>query len=335
LPDLLYPNFVYDKKRNRREISQRTRSFIALSNENFRFLDEYPKLDYYQCKELSMIINGEEINEARTFSFTPSEAKQYFIACNLKLVRNIVSDYSLKYIKVEPEDLFQMGVLGLIRAVEKWDHEREFLFSTYATWWIRQSLSREYSNTSDLIRVPIHMLEIQPKVVDYIDKYTEFFGRGPDIAEACDALEIQEYQYVNALNSIFEYQSLTDILNSDGELSVRPAVSQDSDTSNLDPESMVSETLLRQHLEQVLWGLTDREATIIIERFGLDSGVPATLDEIAKLFSLTRERIRQIESKTFSKLRHPSRTEHLKDFLDIDSSAIGHLSCENQYSDFE
>ncbi len=323
---ILYPNFVLDKKRNRRELSNRAKSFIKLSSDKYKFLNDFPKLDYYECRELSLILNNEDRIEESKYSFSAEEAKQYFISCNLKLVRNIACDYSLKYSTTDPEDLFQMGVIGLIRAVEKWDHEREFLFSTYATWWIKQSISRECMNTSDLIRIPVHMLELQPKVVDYYEKYVEFFGREPDLSEACDALEIEEYQLRNVLDSLFIIVPLAEATGFEGELVSRTAITQNVDSSNLDPDSLVSLTLLRENLDQVLWGLTSREASIVVERFGLDSGQCATLDEIGILHGVTRERIRQIEKKIFEKLRHPSRSEFLRDYLEIDCSTFGHLS---------
>jgi RNA polymerase primary sigma factor len=331
----IFPNFVLNKKRNRRDLSTRAKSFIALSGENYSFLNDFPKLDYFECKELSQIMNGEEIEGARKYSLTPAEAKDLFISSNLKLVRNIASDYSASFNMVDPEDLFQMGIIGLIRAVEKWDPEREFLFSTYATWWIKQSISREYMNTCDSIRIPVHLMEIRKKVLDYIEKYDDFFGRKPDSLEACDALEIEESQYINVLNSVFEYISLGDVLNSEGELEQRVALTQESDNSNLDPAELFLETLFGWSLAFLLAGIPSREAGVISERYGLDSGQPATLDQIGLLHGVTRERIRQIEAIALKKLRDPSRSDHLRYLLEVDNCAIGHQTYLSRKIDSE
>lgn len=278
-------------------------------------------------------MNGEEIEGVCKYSLTPAEAKDLFISCNLRLVRNIACDYSAPFNTVDPEDLFQMGIIGLIRAVEKWDPEREFLFSTYATWWIKQSISREYMNTCDTIRIPIHLIETRKKVLDYIEKYDDFFGRKPDLLEACDALEIEESQYINVLNSVFEYISLSDVLNLEGELEHRVALTQESDNSNVDPAELFLETLFGWSLAFLLAGIPSREAGVISERYGLDSGQPATLEQIGFLHGVTRERIRQIEAIALKKLRDPARSEHLRYLLEVDSSAIGHQTYREK--DFE
>lgn len=278
-------------------------------------------------------MNGEKIEGVCKYSLDPAEAKDLFISCNLKLVRNIACDYSASFNTVDPEDLFQMGIIGLIRAVEKWDPGREFLFSTYATWWIKQSITREYMNTCDSIRIPIHLIDIRKKVLDYIEKYDDFFGRKPDLLEACDALEIEESQYINVLNSVFEYISLRDILNSQGELEHKVALTQESDNSNVDPADIFLETLFGWSLAVLLAGIPSREAGVISERYGLYSGQPATLEQIGILHGVTRERIRQIEAIALKKLRDPARSEHLRYLLEVDSSAIGHQTYREK--DFE
>jgi RNA polymerase primary sigma factor len=323
--EALFPNFVNDSRRNRRDLSFRAKGFITLSDTNYKFLDRFPKLDYFECKELAQIIKGEDVEGPRKFDLDIEEAKQYFISCNLKLVRNIACDHAIKFPDTDVEDLFQMGIFGLIRAVEKWDYEREFLFSTYATWWIKQSISRENSNTQELIRVPIHMMELRQKVSDYLEKYLDFFGCHPEQTEACDALEIEPYQYQNAIESMHEVIPLRTVLNKNGEIRERPEEFEYCSNSNIDPFELLFDCLLEEQFMDLLELLTPREADVIRERYALDRDYSMTLAEIGDVHGVTRERIRQIEKIALTKLRSPEVLEILRYFLEFDVSKIGHI----------
>ena len=273
----------------------------------------YPVLSFSECKDLSLMMsNGDE-----TYSDTQKrEARELFINSNLKLVRQISLGYMKKYPQTPVEDLFQMGVIGLIRAVEKWDPFREFQFSTYATWWIRQSITRYVMNEEGFIRLPIHMHEKVSKFLVYQEHYLDFFNILPSDQEASDALEIPLKEFMNIKAAVFLMERIQDYSRQDGELRVRAILPNSFDESTFHPFLLVEKGLLQEQLNAVLKGLTSREERIIRLRFGLVDGIPKTLDEIGKVFGVTRERIRQIENKAMNKLRHPSRSHTLRDYLD-------------------
>ena len=272
-------------------------------------LFNHPILTYEECKELSEIMVSGNAKEALA-------AKQKFVLCNLKLVRQIALGYRKTYSSVEIEDLFQMGVIGLIRATEKWDPSREFMFSTYATWWIRQSLTRNATDFGSLIRIPVHMKERINKVEEYLENYSEFFGFDPENLEAADALQISEKEYLQIKEAMFSFTSMNSITGRNSEL-IREVVNPNIEENDFcDPTILVERDLFVEQLNSVLDTLSEREAGVISRRFGVNCDRPMTLDEIGKIYGVTRERIRQIESKCMSKLRHPSRSEVLKDYLD-------------------
>lgn len=265
-------------------------------------------LTYEECKELSDIIASDNAEEALA-------AKQKFVMCNLKLVRQIALGYRKTYPSVEIEDLFQMGVIGLIRATEKWDPSREFMFSTYATWWIRQSLTRNATDFGSLIRIPVHMKEKIYKVEEYLENYNEFFGFDPEDLEAADALEISEKEYLQITEAIYSFSSIHSITNRNSELSCNVVYPNIQESDFCDPSSLIERNMFVEQLNNILDTLTEREAGVISRRFGVNCDGSMTLDEIGKIYGVTRERIRQIESKCMTKLRHPSRSRVLKDYL--------------------
>jgi RNA polymerase primary sigma factor len=272
-------------------------------------LFNHPILTYEECKELSDIMVSDNTEEALA-------AKQKFVMCNLKLVRQIALGYRKTYPNVEIEDLFQMGVIGLIRATEKWDPSREFMFSTYATWWIRQSLTRNATDFGSLIRIPVHMKERIYKVEEYLENYNEFFDFDPEDLEAADALEISEKEYLQIKDAIHSFISINSITDRNSELSRSVVFPNIEENSICDPSSLVERTFFAEQLNSVLDTLSEREAGVISRRFGVNCDGPMTLDDIGKIYGVTKERIRQIESKCMTKLRHPSRSQVLKDYLD-------------------
>ena len=272
-------------------------------------LFSHPILTYEECKELSEVMVSGNAEEALA-------AKQKFVLCNLKLVRQIALGYRKTYSSVEIEDLFQMGVIGLIRATEKWDPSREFMFSTYATWWIRQSLTRNATDFGSLIRIPVHMKERIYKVEEYLENYSEFFGFDPEDLEAADALQISEKEYLQIKDAIFSFTSMNSIIGRNSELTLEILNPNIEESDFCDPVTLVERGNFVEQLNSVLDTLSEREAVVISRRFGVNCDSPMTLDDIGKIYGVTRERIRQIESKCMTKLRHPSRSQVLKDYLD-------------------
>ena len=280
----------------------------------------HPVLSYSECKKLSEIFHN---NDGFFSEINKKDARDLFINSNLKLVRQISLGYIKRYDKTPIEDLFQMGVVGLIRAVDKWDPDREFLFSTYATWWIRQSISRLAMDEEDFIRIPIHMQERVNKFLSYQEQYLDFFNCLPDDQEGSDALEIGLQEYLNISSAIYSFERIQDVSRRDGELERFATIPHCLDEFLSEPFILIERTLLAEQLDAVLGGITCREARIIRLRYGLVDGIPKTLDEIGKEIGVTRERVRQIEAKTMNKLRHPSRSMSLRDYLDMED-----FSCE-------
>ncbi len=290
-------------------------------------LFEHPILSFERCSELSEIINADDKEDA-------DAAKKEFVRCNLKLVRQIALGYRKTYPEVEIEDLFQMGVIGLIRATEKWDPLREFMFSTYATWWIRQSITRNAMDFGSMIRIPVHMKERLDKVQLYLENYNEFFGFDPEPLEAADSLQITLQEYKQIRESDFSFVSLRKVLDDSSELSIYATNSNIESKSICDSFKLVEWDNFVEQLNNVLATLTDREAGVVSMRFGINCDAPMTLEEIGKIYGVTRERIRQIESKAMTKLRHPSRSLTLKDYLEGFDFEVHHVPGELHQNNF-
>jgi RNA polymerase primary sigma factor len=275
-------------------------------------------LSFEDAKQLSEILKGTSVtNEFEGIAITPQMARELLIRRNLKLVRQIALSMRNTFNNVEIEDLFQSGTLGLMRAVEKWDPDREFQFSTYATWHIRQAISRFTLDNYYTIRIPIHLVDKLVRVKRYLIQYIDFFNCEPEVIEAADALEISVSEYLNCREAIFFYSSY------ESELQRNPGVIEgvyiQLEKCELfgNPSDIVDFNLLSEDLNAILSTLAEREAGVIALRFGLVNGKCHTLDEIGKIYGVTRERIRQIESKVMAKLRHPARSELLREYLDL------------------
>ena len=273
-------------------------------------LDDPVRMYLKEIGRIKLLTPEEEQEIAKKMAEGDEDARKRMSEANLRLVVSIAKRYVGRGMQLL--DLIQEGNLGLMKAVEKFDYTKGYKFSTYATWWIRQSITRAIADQARTIRIPVHMVETINRVLRTSHSMVQKLGREPTTKEIADELHIEESKVEEVLKIAQEPVSLETPIGEEEDSHLGDFI-QDDEASQ--PSEEASYTLLREQLEEVLSTLTPREEQVLRMRFGLTDGKPHTLEEVGKEFDVTRERIRQIESKALRKLRHPSRSKKLRDFL--------------------
>ena len=273
-------------------------------------LDDPVRMYLKEIGRIKLLTPEEEQEIAKKMAEGDEDARKRMSEANLRLVVSIAKRYVGRGMQLL--DLIQEGNLGLMKAVEKFDYTKGYKFSTYATWWIRQSITRAIADQARTIRIPVHMVETINRVLRTSHSMVQKLGREPTTKEIADELHIEESKVEEVLKIAQEPVSLETPIGEEEDSHLGDFI-QDDEASQ--PSEEATYTLLREQLEEVLSTLTPREEQVLRMRFGLTDGKPHTLEEVGKEFDVTRERIRQIESKALRKLRHPSRSKKLRDFL--------------------
>ena len=273
-------------------------------------LDDPVRMYLKEIGKIKLLTPEEELETAKRMAEGDEEARKRMSEANLRLDVSIAKRYVGRGMQLL--DLIQEGNLGLMKAVEKFDYTKGYKFSTYATWWIRQSITRAIADQARTIRIPVHMVETINRVLRTSHSMVQTLGREPTTEEVAKELHMDVPKVEEIMKIAQEPVSLETPVGEEEDSHLGDFI-QDDDASQ--PSEEASYTLLREQLEDVLATLTPREQQVLRMRFGLQDGKPHTLEEVGKEFDVTRERIRQIESKALRKLRHPSRSKKLKDFL--------------------
>ncbi|MBQ8825301.1 MAG: RNA polymerase sigma factor RpoD, partial [Ruminococcus sp.] len=283
---------------------------MALSTEGIA-IDDHVKIYLKEIGRVPLLSPDEETDLAMRMAKGDSSAKKRLSEANLRLVVSIAKKYVGRGMQFL--DLIQEGNLGLLKAVEKFDYTKGFKFSTYATWWIRQAITRAIADQARTIRIPVHMVETITKVKKVSSQLLHETGRDPSAEEIAEKLDMPTERVREIMRIAQDPVSLETPIGEEEDSHLGDFIPDDDAPAPADAASLM---LLKEQLNEVLSTLTDREAKVLKLRFGLEDGRSRTLEEVGKEFDVTRERIRQIEAKALRKLRHPSRSKKVKDFLD-------------------
>ena len=273
--------------------------------------DDPVRMYLKEIGKVSLLTQDEEVDLAVRMAQGDEDAKRRMAEANLRLVVSIAKRYVGRGMLFL--DLIQEGNLGLIKAVEKFDYRKGYKFSTYATWWIRQAITRAIADQARTIRIPVHMVETINKLIRVNRQLVQEYGRDPHPDEIAKEMGISEEKVREIIKIAQEPVSLETPIGEEDDSHLGDFIPDDDAPA---PAEAVAVTLLKEQLMDVLNSLTPREAKVLRLRYGLDDGKARTLEEVGKEFNVTRERIRQIEAKALRKLRHPSRSKRLKDFLE-------------------
>ena len=269
------------------------------------------KMYLKEIEEYKMLSAAEEVELAKAIINSSPQAKEQFINANYRLVVSIAKKYRKE--SVDMLDLIQAGNIGLIKAVEKYDYRKGFKFSTYATWWIKQSITRYIDDCENTIRIPVHLHQRINFVKRKKQELANILQRDPSLDELAEICELDVQKVIDILKRDKNVVSLDTPIKEDEDSSLVEFIPSDADFGDVVMHE-VEQNNLREKIEELLTGLSEQEQRVLRMRFGLDDDIPKTLEEIGKVFGVTRERIRQIEAKAIRKLRHPSRLKQLKHF---------------------
>ena len=300
-----------EEEKEMKAVSQLEKEFETLAKDRGKTVTDPVRMYLKEIGRVPLLKFEQEISLAQRYEKKDQKARKILIESNLRLVVSIAKRYigrGLSFL-----DLIQEGNQGLIRAVEKYDWRRGYKFSTYATWWIRQAITRAIADQARTIRIPVHMVETINRYYKASRKLMQKLGKEPTPEEVAKMMEIDEEKVRHIIKISQHPTSLETPIGDEGDSHLGDFI---QDVLTPTPYDSASQGLLKEHLEEVLGTLSDREKRVLILRFGLKDGRPKTLEEVGKEFSVTRERIRQIEAKALRKLRHPSRAKKLKDYLE-------------------
>lgn len=261
--------------------------------------------------KVPLLTAEEELDLAKRIAEGDQTAAREMTEANLRLVVSIAKRYVGRGMQLL--DLIQEGNLGLLKAVEKYDYSKGFKFSTYATWWVRQAITRALADQARTIRIPVHMVETMNKLTQISRKLQQDLGREPTVEELAEVMRLSPERVNEIRQMCMEPVSLESPVGEEDDSHLGDFIEDDTGSQ---PAEAVSQAMLRQQLMEILGTLSPREAKVLRLRYGLDDGRPRTLEEVGKEFNVTRERVRQIEAKALRKLRHPSRAKRLRDYLD-------------------
>ena len=320
--DMLYDRLMREKidvfestseedEESAKSVAELEKEIEVLSEINQTFITDPVRMYLKEIGRVPLLTFDEEISLAKKVEASDERAKKKLIESNLRLVVSIAKKYIGRGMSLL--DLIQEGNQGLIRAVEKYDWRKGYKFSTYATWWIRQAITRAIADQARTIRIPVHMVETINRYLRTARKLMQELGREPTPEEVAKALDVDVAKVREIVKVSQEPTSLETPVGDDEDSLLGDFIQDQSQPS---PYDSASKQLLKEQMEEVLGTLSDREKKVLVLRFGLYDGKPRTLEEVGREFSVTRERIRQIEAKAIRKLKHPSRSKKLRDYLE-------------------